>query len=68
MVITFERNKYLTYSHIKKDEKKFVAGESRYCQKCRKESHNLVQVTEKTHKLSQLKYCKECAEEYNNKK
>lgn len=40
--------------------KKFTTNESRYCQSCGKESHDLFEVTKKTQTINQLQYCKEC--------
>ena len=47
-----------------KSKNKFISGQSRYCQNCGKESHNLFEVTKKTQTIQQLQYCKECADKY----
>ncbi len=55
-------------NNIKKDKgDKFITGESRYCQNCGKESHELFEVTQSAQKISQLKYCDKCTEQYKKK-
>lgn len=49
----------------KKYKNGFVTGESRYCQNCGKESHELFQVTKETQKINQLQYCADCKAEYD---
>jgi len=44
--------------------KKFKTGESRYCQRCGKESLDLFQVTEATQTINQLQYCEDCKDKY----
>lgn len=53
-------------NHIKESKtRKFVTGESRYCQSCGKESYNLFEATQANQKINQLQYCQEC---YNKSK
>jgi hypothetical protein len=52
---------------IKKPKKKFITGESRYCQKCGKESRKLFQVTNETKKIDQLQCCPDCKVKYDKK-
>ena len=53
---------------MKKDKKvKFVTGQSRYCQCCGKESHDLFEVTDSTQNLKKLQCCEQCAKDYNKK-
>jgi len=46
-------------------KKKFTTGESRYCQSCGKESHELFEVTHKNQKINQLQCCKNCKDQSN---
>ena len=39
---------------------KFITGESRYCQNCGIESHELFAVNQENKKIDKLKYCIEC--------
>lgn len=49
--------------HDLTSKKKFKTGESRYCQSCGKESHNLSEVTKEIQAVNQLQYCEECKKE-----
>lgn len=40
--------------------KKFITGESRYCQHCGKESHTLFEIIQSSKIKNKLQYCKEC--------
>lgn len=42
--------------------RKFMTGESRYCQNCGKESHNLVEIIRDDKVKNKLQYCKECVD------
>ncbi|MCX6740675.1 MAG: hypothetical protein NTZ49_05635 [Candidatus Parcubacteria bacterium] len=44
--------------------RKFITGESRYCQHCGKESYALFEVIQDDKVKNKLQYCKEC---YDNK-
>jgi len=51
-----------------KDKKvKFKTGDSRYCQCCGKESHELFEVTNNAQKHNQLQCCEQCSKDYNKK-
>lgn len=41
-------------------ERKFVTGESRYCQKCGKESYQLFETSQSNKFKNKLQYCKKC--------
>ncbi len=41
-------------------KRKFVTGESRYCQKCGKESHDLFEIIPDGKIKNKLQYCKKC--------
>lgn len=49
---------------LTKKTKKFKTGESRYCQKCGKESRKLFQVTQESQAINQLQYCEDCKNKY----
>jgi hypothetical protein len=53
---------------IKKKVKKFIAGQSRYCQNCGVESTELFEVTQNIQKKDQLLYCDKCKSEHKIKK
>ncbi len=40
--------------------RKFVTGESRYCQKCGKESYELFEISQDAKLKNKLQYCKTC--------
>lgn len=40
--------------------RKFVTGESRYCQKCGKESYDLFEIIQDGKIKNKLQYCKKC--------
>ncbi|MEK7653350.1 MAG: hypothetical protein AAB358_02640 [Patescibacteria group bacterium] len=40
--------------------RKFVTGESRYCQKCGKESYVLFELVQDGKTKNKLQYCKKC--------
>ncbi len=40
--------------------RKFVTGESRYCQNCGKESYELFEITQEGKVKNKLQYCKKC--------
>ena len=40
--------------------RKFMTGESRYCQNCGKESHTLFEIIKEDKVKNKLQYCKEC--------
>jgi hypothetical protein len=41
-------------------ERKFMTGESRYCQNCGKESYKLFEVSQSAKMKNKLQYCKKC--------
>ncbi|MFA6421915.1 MAG: hypothetical protein WCV92_00725 [Candidatus Buchananbacteria bacterium] len=47
--------------------KKFVTGQSRYCQNCGAESIKLYKVTPESQKSSHLQYCQKCYDKHNAK-
>ncbi|MDX9893451.1 MAG: hypothetical protein RB292_03490 [Patescibacteria group bacterium] len=51
-----------------KKSKEFATGESRYCQKCGRESHHLITIADGTKGIDQLKYCPNCAEKFKRSK
>ena len=54
--------------NLKQDKvHKFVTGQSRYCQGCGKESHELFEVTHNVKKIGKLHYCAECKSQYKVK-
>ena len=54
---------------IKKSKSnKFIAGQSRYCQKCGIETTELFEVTQNVQKTHQLQYCAKCKGNYTIKK
>ncbi|MFA6215227.1 MAG: hypothetical protein WC768_01505 [Patescibacteria group bacterium] len=40
--------------------RKFITGESRYCQNCGKESYELFEIIQDSKLKNKLQYCKEC--------
>jgi len=42
--------------------RKFVTGESRYCQNCGKESYVLFEIIQDSKLKNKLQYCKKCFE------
>jgi hypothetical protein len=40
--------------------RKFITGESRYCQKCGKESYELFEIIQNDKMKNKLQYCKKC--------
>ena len=48
--------------------RKFVTGESRYCQHCGKESYTLFEIIQDGKLKSKLQYCKKCCDEMRIKK
>lgn len=42
--------------------RKFITGESRYCQRCGKESFALFEIIQDNTLKNKLRYCKQCAE------
>lgn len=40
--------------------RKFITGESRYCQNCGKEAYDLFEVTQDEKLKNKLQYCKRC--------
>ena len=49
----------------KTEKRKFVTGESRYCQKCGQESYELFEISVSSKFKNKLQYCKGC---YNSSK
>jgi hypothetical protein len=47
--------------------RKFVTGESRYCQNCGKESYRLFEIIQDGKIKNKLQYCKKCFNDLNNK-
>ncbi len=45
--------------------RKFMTGESRYCQKCGKQAYDLFEIIQGDKIKNKLQYCKEC---YKNSK
>ena len=43
--------------------RKFVTGESRYCQNCGKESYALFEIIQEGKLQGKLQYCKKCCDE-----
>jgi len=41
-------------------KRKFMTGESRYCQKCGQESYELFEITQSSKFKNKLQYCKKC--------
>lgn len=46
-------------------KRKFMTGESRYCQKCGQESYELFEVSQGSKLKNKLQYCEKC---YNSSK
>lgn len=52
-----------TSNKIKKTGvRKFITGESRYCQKCGQESYELFEIMQGEKIKNKLQYCKKCFE------
>ncbi|MFA6254886.1 MAG: hypothetical protein WC675_02485 [Patescibacteria group bacterium] len=47
--------------------RKFITGESRYCQNCGKESYELFEITQEGKIKNKLQYCKKCFNSFNDK-
>jgi len=48
--------------------RKFMTGESRYCQNCGKESYELFEIIQDGKNLkNKLQYCKKCCDEMDKK-
>jgi len=47
--------------------RKFVTGESRYCQNCGKESYELFEIIQEGKVKNKLQYCKKCFNSFNDK-
>ena len=45
--------------------RKFITGESRYCQNCGKESYELFEIIQEGKVKNKLQYCKKCLNKTN---
>jgi len=48
--------------------RKFVTGESRYCQNCGKESYSLFEIIQDVRLKNKLQYCQKCRDQSLGKK
>jgi len=48
--------------------RKFITGESRYCQNCGEESYELFEIMQEGKLKNKLQYCKKCFNKINTNK